>query len=343
MNSMERMGALLSGLPIDRKMFCLTLSMYGAKLTGCPLKEYYRNAKAYYEGQKAVVQKIKPDIVFSPFSLPLEANAFGSEIKFFEKNPPNVKKPVIQSLSDIERLRVPDISKSWQHEYFIESIERLAESYKGKIPIAVPVSSPVDLPILLFGIEGWLEVFLFHHEKAMKVIKILTEYFVEWTERIIFAGADFLVIPVMFCNHRIISKNLFSEDLSECYKRAFSRVKGAIVLHHGGAEMLNFLGSFKDMPNAGAFVIDSRDKFSESRKRINPEQLIIGNLDGPSLWRYNSEQMKKICSIKKQQLADDYRSILGTSNADVAYDTPLETLLSIYEYVEENWRFDEQN
>uniref|UniRef100_A0A7C3HWT2 Uroporphyrinogen decarboxylase (URO-D) domain-containing protein n=1 Tax=Gracilinema caldarium TaxID=215591 RepID=A0A7C3HWT2_9SPIR len=72
MNSMERIGALLSGSPVDRPPCTMTLSLYGARLLGVSTQSYYTNPDLYAQGQQAVIDLCAPDIVFSPFALSLE-------------------------------------------------------------------------------------------------------------------------------------------------------------------------------------------------------------------------------------------------------------------------------
>jgi len=66
MNSMERIGALFTGTPMDRPPFTLTLSLYGARLIGRSCASYYSDPDTYAEGQRAVVELCSPDIIFSP-------------------------------------------------------------------------------------------------------------------------------------------------------------------------------------------------------------------------------------------------------------------------------------
>ena len=340
MNSMERLGAVLTGGKQDRQMFTATLSMYGAKLISCPLKEYYNDAEKYLLGQQHVVEKIQPDIIFSPFSIPLEAHAFGSKIIYFPKNPPNVTAPVLNNADEIDTFTIPKLKTSAPHTYFLDSIQQLADQYKGIIPIAAPTSSPVDFPILLMGIEGWLDTFLFKRKQARKLIEMLIEYFVEWANIQLQAGADFVVVPVIFSNPEFLTQDLIQKETLQYYNAAFSQINGPIVLHHGGAKMNNFISNFANLPNVAAFVIDYKDSFSEARSEIRERPVLVGNLDGPNLWRFDAEQMKKVCAHKKKQMTGAGKIILGTSNADVAYDTPLETLQALYTFVEEDWRFD---
>ena len=104
MTSLERIMCTLTGEPTDCMPFTMLLSLYGASLIKCKTSEYYRSPQMWFEGQEAVVEHFNPDILISPFSFPLEAEAFGSELIFLDKYAPNVRKPMITKLSQTNLL-----------------------------------------------------------------------------------------------------------------------------------------------------------------------------------------------------------------------------------------------
>ena len=108
MNSRERIQATLMGKPVDRRPFVPVLSLYGAKLTDCPLKQYYSDAAAYARGQAAARELFEPDALCTPFAYGLIGEAFGSSLHYFEDMAPNVRRPAISSLKQWESLVFPD-------------------------------------------------------------------------------------------------------------------------------------------------------------------------------------------------------------------------------------------
>ena len=63
MNGFDRIQATIEGRPLDRRAFIPVLSLYGARLTDCPLEQYFSDPKAYTEGQIAVYREFEPDII----------------------------------------------------------------------------------------------------------------------------------------------------------------------------------------------------------------------------------------------------------------------------------------
>ena len=171
MNSLERVLATIPGIETDYQPFTMLLSLYGASLLKTSAKEYYRNPELWFEGQKAVVDNFDPDILITPFSFPIEAEAFGCELLFFDKYAPNSKKPVITDLSQIKDLTTPDFEKSMPIRFFLESTTLLANQYGKTKAMASPIHAPSHIPALLMGMEMWIDTLFFHHDKVKEIMK----------------------------------------------------------------------------------------------------------------------------------------------------------------------------
>jgi uroporphyrinogen decarboxylase len=333
MTSMERVVAALQGTKTDRRAFTMTLSLYGAKLTGCSLAEYYTVPEKYAAGQAAVAEQCRPDILFTPFALALEARAFGSEIVFLPKDPPSVRKPFIRNPDDIGKIKVPDMARHEDLLYIQTATRLLADHFRGTVPICGVLTSPMDLPAIIMGVEGWLELLLFDREKTATMISLMSEYFVAMANSMFDSGINFLAMPMMFTNPRLLFEKTICEVVIPALSEMFAKLKGPIVFHHGGNPLAGYLRHYRNLPNIGGFVLDQRDDFLEARKAVGDNVLLLGSLDGPSLGKISPahavEKARKILDNRKE----DRHFIFATSSADVAWDTPMETIEGIYELI----------
>ena len=334
MTSLERVLLALQGKPQPSPPFTLTLSLYGARLTGCPLSEYYRRPERYLEGQEAVVDLCRPDIVFSPFALTLEAEAFGSELKFLPDNPPNIKKPAIRSADDFILLPLPDVDSNLSLLYLRESVRLLAGRYRGRKAICGVVTASVDLPAIIMGIDQWIETLLFAPEKAVTILEKAHRHFVALANALIADGANFIAIPTMFTNPQILYPKLIDEVILPALARSLADVKGPVVFHHGGNPMVPTLGDYLSLPNVAAYAVDHRDSLAVARRILGPNRLLLGNLNGPTLSRLSMDTVLS----KVDQILDDRRGdpcfIFATSGADVPFDTPPALLQAIAKKVQ---------
>jgi len=321
--------AALQNKPMERPPFTMTLSLFGAKLIGCPLTEYYRNPERYAEGQDAVVYLCDPDILFAPFALTLEAEAFGSEVVFLPDNPPNIRKPAFRNPEEFINLELPDIDSHPSLLYFRESACRLARKYKGKKPICGVVTAPVDLPALIMGIDMWIETLLFHERIAQDVLDKTSEHFIRLANALLSDGADFIALTTVFTHPIILYRKLIEELILPTLHRSFQEVKGPIVFHHGGNPIVPLLNDYLDLPNVAAFAVDHRDSLSEARSIIGPNRLLLGNLNGPNLSRLPIDKiLDKVGDILTDR-NDDPCFVFSTSAADVPWATQPATIKAI--------------
>lgn len=322
MNSVERVFAAVEGKPVDRPAVTLTLSLYGAKLTGCPVKEYYTNPQAYANGQSAVREEFQPDLLFTPFALAAEGEAFGSQVAYLDHCAPNIARPAVGSAEEAARLSIPDVDSHPRLLFIRECIRLMASQYGGKVPIAGIMLSPIDLPALIMGIDAWLETLLFDEAAAKRVIDITTRFFIKWANTLLSDGADLLLFPCNFSNPEIVTKKILKEIAIPVYQEAFSEIQGPLVIHQGGARIAPFLAHYNSLPNVVAFVIDARDTFSEARQKVGSSRVLLGNIDGPTLLKKDPKTISDECNKLLRDRCNDRHFIMATSNADVAYDTP---------------------
>lgn len=335
MNSIERIMATLQGEPTDRRAISLTLSLYGARLTSCDLQAYYTDPGAYARGQAAVRDIFQPDVLFAPFALPLLGAAFGSEVRFFDDHPPNLRRPAISSADEIDRLDVPDVDGHPQLIYFRETVRLMATECGRETPIAAIALSPIDLPAMIMGIESWLETLLFDKEGVERILDITVPHFVQWANALLADGATCIVLPVPFTNPKIVPRPTAREIAVPAMRRAFEQVNGPLIMHHVGARMNPFLDLFEDMPNVVAFCVDSQDDLAESRKIIGREPTLMGNIDGPSLHMRNAGDIREECLAILRSRRGDPRFVLASSASDIDYHTPPENIHAFREAVEE--------
>lgn len=334
MNGRERIFAALAGAPVDRPAFTALLSLYGARLTECPLTHYYTDSAAYAHGQAAVAETFQPDILFPPFLATAEGEAFGSTVKYFDNQPPNLSHPAIASTEEIPLCSPPDVDGHPRLLFIREALRHLVSAHGSETAIPGSLLSPVDVPLMIMGIGGWLQTVLFDPDDAKRMLDITIPYFIKFANALLDDGADFLVIPAAFLNPSVVTRSIAEEFTLPILREVFKEVHGPIVLHHAGGPFLSFLDLYTGLPNVVGFVLDYTDSFVEAREKLGPEILFLGGLDGPNLCKHRAEEIEDQCSALLENRRDDARFVLATSGADVALETPPENIHALRRAVE---------
>lgn len=333
MTSAERVMAAFTGEQTDRPPFTLTLSLYGARLIDAPLDRYYADPALYAEGQARVAELIAPDIIFAPFVLPREAEAFGAELAVHATGPPTVRRHPFRSPRDAASLAPPPIDRTPSLSYLCESVRRLGDRFGGSVPLVGILTAPVDLPAMLMGLEGWLETLLFEPELAERVLAATTEHFVAMAEALAAAGAGCIAIPLMLCNPRLVTPAVISRLIVPPLERAFARVGLPLIIHHGGNPAAPLLPLVAGLPHVAGFAIGPGDSFAEARRIVGEKPVLLGNLNGAVLNRIPPDRARARAGEILDDRCDDRHFVLASSSADVPLDTPLETLLAIRDEV----------
>ncbi len=331
MTGLDRVLATAAGSPRDRGALSLTLSAYGARMISCPLKDYYHRPELYLEGQEAIRSEFQPDILFSPFALAVEGEAFGARLRYFESAAPNLAQSAFASVKELVDF---DFSTAIDHpriRYIHDATRALASLPGQDRAICGIFLSPLDLPAIILGLDAWLDAFLFKEAEWEAVCDKTTEYFVQRANAFFDDGAQILALPMVFCSPSILTKQLFEKRVLPRLKDAFARVKGPLVIHHGGAPISAHLAALAGIPQALGCVVDPMDSLGGARSLIGKEKLLLGNFDGPKLNGLSPEQAYTRVMAILQNRAEDRHFILASSSADIQSNTDPQSLKAIHQ------------
>ena len=334
MNSRDRFFNFIQGKPVDCRPWSAILSLYGAKLTNCPAKQYYNDIESYLLGQEAIRETLDPDVILgSPFLFSGYAEAFGAELKYTDNYPPAVKRTPISSAKDIDKLKIPDIDNNPRLYHMRETLRRVSAANKSDAVIVKTLLGPLDLPIVIMGLDSWMMTVLTDEEGVKRMLDITVPFFLKLCHAFLEDGADALFMPMTFLTKDItttyIAKNFALPVLSE----AFSKLEGPVILHHTGSSIFNFVDILDPLPNVLGFTMDENDDLQEARRRIRPESILFGGLDGPTLHSYTEEEVSKKTNYFLNSVKNDKKIVPFLVGTDVAYDTPLEHLLAFRDAV----------
>lgn len=332
MTGLERIGAALQGTFADRRAFTMTLSLYGARLTGRAPKDYYRESALYRRGQAEVAARLDPDVLFGPFALPLEAEAWGSTLVWTDRAPPNVGKPLGSVDAFLER-EAPRPGSDPRLSFLVEAVRLVAADNATTRPVAAVATCPSDLPAMALGIDAWLEILLFDPGLADRVLLRAGEHFRSLCAAYAKAGAAFVAVPVMFANPRILPETLVRDRIAPYLAREFGAAGLPVVFHHGANPLAEYLPLFAGLPGVVGFALAERDDPGAARGALGPGPLLLGGVEGPTLSRRSPGRVLEVARATLRDRAADPRFVFATASADVSWDTELATLEALADAV----------
>lgn len=334
MKSIERVTATIEGHIPDRTPFTLGLSLYGAKVAGCPLPRYYTDPDAYVHGQTMIQEIFQPDIIFGPFAFGVLGSAFGSEIKYFTDQAPMIRRPAISSINEWDSLVMPDPDTSPALLYMRRAIQMLTEKYQNSIPVAAILPSPIDLPALIMGMDVWMETVLFDKAGTERVMEKIIPFFTDLANRCLADGASFILSPCGFASSSMVTRGIVQSFSRPALEKTLSDLHGMIIIHHCGTPIISHLDLLTDLPRAIGFVIDAKDDLNQAREIVGPEPVLIGGLSNLVLEIMTAQEVLNECRKVLDNRKDDTRFILCNSGPDIPWNTPVENLHAFRTVVE---------
>jgi len=340
MNSIERIQATLAGKPVDRRAFAPVLGLYGARLTNCPLEQYYTNPSAYANGQSAVRETFQPDVLCAPLAFASIGAAFGGEIVFLDTEPPNLRRPSVQSVEQWNSFVTPDPDTHPRLLYFRDVIRIMASEHRGEVPIAMVIPIPTDIPDVVMGLETWLDIVLFDPDGAQRVMDKVIPFYVDLVNSFFADGATFVVMPCGFASPWVVTREVVTNFTRPILEKVLAQLRGPVVLHNVGAPILAHLDLLTGLPSVVAFIVDQRDDLAQARRVVGPDSVLFGGLDCTNVGGMTAAEVEDRCRAILEERRLDARFVLGTSGPDVAWGTPPENIHAMRKAVESFGRID---
>lgn len=334
MNSMERIMATLAGKPLDRRAIAPVLSLYGARITGCPLDKYYTDPAAYARGQSAVREAFRPDVLCAPLAFSSIGASFGGELVFPDTDAPNIRRPAVQSVDEWDLLVPPDPDKDPRLLYFRDAIRLMVAGQMNQVPIAMVIPIPADIPGLVMGLETWLETVLFDPARAQRVMGKVIPFYVRLVNGFFAAGATFVVMPCGFASPTMVTREIVTAFTRPILAQVLAQLRGPVVLHNVGAPLLAHLNLLTGLPSVAGFVMDQRDDLVQARRVVGPDIVLFGGLDCSNISRMTAAEVEERCRVILEERRQDPRFVLGTSGPDVVWNTPPENIHSMLKAAE---------
>jgi uroporphyrinogen decarboxylase len=329
MTHLERIDAVMAGLECDRPPYGVVTSLYGARAGGYSLDDYYTDPQLYVRGQAAVDQILAPDILFGPFLFAYHAAAFGAELALQHDGAPTVRRPPFRSVSEAVAMDLPDIAMDRWLSFLVDAVSLLAERFGHEHVIVAPIVSPVDLPVLLVGMEAWLEALLFDKPAAAALAERMIGHFKAMADAYFKAGAQLLASPMVFASPEILDDSSVRTLTLPILARAFGSLSGPIALHHGGLRMAHRLQLFADLPNLAGYILGEQDSFAEARQILGDGPLLMGNISGPHFDTYGPEGVRQRLAALARNRQGDRRWICTSSGAELPYGTDPAVLTAV--------------
>jgi uroporphyrinogen decarboxylase len=290
-----------------------------------------QDSRTQYESISALANKYPSIAAVTFIDSSVEAEAFGSPVKFSVKDVPTVKTGIISDKETAQNLKIPKVGVG-RTSVYIRAAELAAENINDRPTFGGHIG-PFSLTNLLFSTSEVMIGLMNEPEKIHLVLEKCTQFLIEYAKAFKLTGANGIIINEPAAG--LISPKQCEEFSSQYVKRIVDAVQDdffMVILHNcgnakpliplllsTGAVGLHF-GNFIDM--------------GEILPQIPENRLAFGNIDPVQVLKNGSvNDVKTEVWLLLEKMAP-YKNFVLSSGCDIPPGTPLENVEDFFDTLE---------
>lgn len=230
MNYRERLVTLLEGGKVDRPPFMPAIYDLKPVFINAPLHSFGQNEDELIQALTFEVEELKLESLTVAYDIyNIEAEAAGCNISRNSAiGMPEIAKPVIHSLSEINKLT--DLSEiSARMPLFVRATGKVQKMYGDFIPVRAGISGPFSMAAKIYPQDNLLMETIVNTEGVFELLKYCTKIIKLYTNAYLKTGAG-IVIFDSFVSPPMISPETYHELVLPFHQELFGILKENNVL-----------------------------------------------------------------------------------------------------------------
>ncbi len=281
-----------------------------------------------------LVAKETPSIAAVSFmDLSVEAEAFGSEVRFSDDEIPTIIGSVIGNKEEANALTLPPLG-SGRTAIYVEAIAKTKKVVTDR-PVLAGITGPFTLAGRLFDVN---EIMLYCYDDPTPVHTVLekvTQFLITYGKAFRDAGADGVFIAEPLAG--LLSPEMESEFSSPYLKKIIDALQSdefAVIYHNCGSSVIRMLPQIFNL-GATAYHFGNAIDMREVMQEAPEDALCMGNLDPAGL--FAGESTSEIYQATLALLNDlkGYKNFILSSGCDIPPHAKWENIDAFFRAIEE--------
>lgn len=309
------------------------LSFPAIQLMDITVRDLISDSDVQAQGLKAVADRVDSAASVSLMDLSLEAECFGSEIRFSDEEVPTVIGSIVNSEEDADALEIPEIGAGRTHIY-IDAIEKAVGLIDDR-PVFAGVIGPFSLAGRLLDVT---EAMIYCYEDPDMVHKVLdkvTTFLIEYIKEYKKRGANGIVMAEPLAG--LLSPDLASEFSADYVRKIIKEVEDdefLVVYHNCGNSTIATIESI--LSTGAKFVhFGNAIDMTEMIPKIPSNIAVGGNIDPAAQFRNGTVESIKEDTQNLLKTCSKYPNFIISSGCDIPPMSKWDNIDAFFETVDE--------
>lgn len=291
------------------------LSFPAIQLMDITVKELISDSDLQAKGMKLIADRVDAAASVSLMDLSLEAECFGSTIRYSDNEVPTVIGSIISTEEEAEALKIPEIGAG-RTIIYIEAIEKACKLITDR-PVFAGIIGPFSLAGRLLDVT---EAMIYCYEEPDMVHTLLekvTEFLIKYAKAYKAVGAHGIVMAEPLAG--LLSPALAEEFSSEYVKKIVDAVQDdnfLVIYHNCGNSTIQTIDSILSTGSA-AYHFGNAISMAEMMTHIPEDTIAMGNVDPAGEFRNGTPESIREATLKVMDACCKYPNFVISSGCDI--------------------------
>ncbi|MCL2124146.1 MAG: uroporphyrinogen decarboxylase family protein [Desulfovibrionaceae bacterium] len=315
------------------------LSFPGTQITGDTVEALVRSGEKQARCMQAIAQRYDVLASVGLMDLSVEAEAFGSPVRFSADEVPTVTAPILTEDDDPDDLAVPEVGAGRTREY-IKAIAASSQHINKPVfarPLFAGSIGPFSLAGRLLDMSEIMIMCYTEPEFVHAVLAKAASFLIAYNKALRDAGADGLLMAEPAAG--LLSPALIAE-FSTPYVRQIIQAAETdefAVIYHNCGNTIPLIESILET-GASAYHFGNAIDIAEMLQLVPAEYPVLGNIDPVAQLRYGTPGSVRENTLALLERCAGHGNFIISSGCDIPPLAPLENIDAFFEAVREFYR-----
>lgn len=300
----------------------------GIELLGKNVRDAVTDGRVQFEAVRTLARSFPAAAATMMMDLSVEAEAFGSPVRFADDEVPTVHARIIETAEDVERLKVPTMQSGRVQQYLLAA--RLVAANIADRPVLGGCIGPFSLAGRLFDMTEIMTALLTEPDTVHMLLEKCTQFLLAYAGELKRQGVNGIVIAEPAAG--VLSPEdcmAFSSAYVRRIVEALQDDSFMVVLHNCGARESLVLA----MLSAGAagFHFGNVIDITVPLSLIPQDRLVMGNIDPVRTLKMASPALLRTSVLELLGKTKGYRNYVLSTGCDAPPGVPTENVNMFYE------------
>ena len=308
------------------------LTFPAAQELGISAKELIYSPELQADAMRYIYERTDMPAVLAFMDLSVEAEAFGSTIRYSDNEVPTVIGAIVDEDSNVDELVVPD-PREGRTGVCIEGVRRIAQQVSDK-PVIAGNIGPFSLAGRLMDVNEVMFLCYDEPELVHSVLEKVTDFIIAYTKELKAAGADGVLMAEPLAG--LLSPDLTEEFSNPYVKRIVDETQDdefIVILHNCGASVKRTIDGIVETGAMG-FHLGNAIDMAEMMPHIPADRLCFGNIDPAALFCYGTPESVYSATVELLERCSSYPNFVISSGCDIPQLSPWENIDAFFSAVE---------